>query len=72
MISIRIKALQTYLQRVLRPIWDTRITYRQTEASASKQISNVDTFLPALNKLRNFLRMLEKNQNMLSQSTTGA
>ena len=53
-VSVRVKALLTYLQRILRPIWDMKVCYREKFEDMKKQFSNMEMFLPALMKLKNF------------------
>ena len=57
--SVRLRAVHTYLQRLLRPIWEMNMTYRPKYHRFEKQVSNIDMFLPALAKLKDMLSTLE-------------
>ena len=59
MLSVRCKAIHAYLQRVLRPVWDMKLTYRKKYDDYGKQISNLDMFYPCLEKLKRVKTMLD-------------
>jgi len=63
-------ALFTHIQRILRPIWETNMTYRPNFNKVDKQISNIEMFLPALAKLRNFMSVIEAEQSQFSRRTS--
>lgn len=70
MSTLRMNAIYTYLQRVLRPIWDMNITYRHNLNRLEKQLSNMHMFLPALRKLQHLKSMLDKHLVDLCRQTT--
>lgn len=51
LISVKQKAIYTYLSMVLRPVWDSNITTIQDLSKLSEQQCNVTKFLPTLSKL---------------------
>lgn len=71
--SLRFKALFTYAQRLLRPIWDMKLTSgRERAATLGSRVvySNVAVLEPALAKLVNLLAMIESFQAMFTRQTT--
>ena len=46
-----------------------KISYREKYDDKSNQFSNMEMFLPALNKLRKFKQMIEKNQSLITKRT---
>lgn len=68
--TIRSEALLVYLQRVLRPIWEMSITYRENDLRYECQTSNMEMFLPALNKLQNILAIIIEYQSDFTRVTT--
>ena len=58
--SLRFRAIFTYAQRLLRPIWDMNITQRQCQSHPiDKQTMATEAFEPVLLKLQNLLNMIE-------------
>lgn len=71
LLTLRYRALFTYAQRILRPIWDMNITQRQCRAHPlDKQRMSVEVFEPALHKLTNLLNTLESCQKDLTLQTS--
>lgn len=60
-LPVRTQALCTYLQRILRPIWHTKLTHRKSVSDFSKQLPNIELFLPALARLQNLYNFIEAN-----------
>lgn len=69
-LPLRIRAIYTHLQRILRPIWDMNLTFRTSHSNFKKQFSNYDSFKPALGKLRGLLRVLDAHSNDLTRLTS--
>ena len=46
-----------------------KISYREKYDDKTNQFSNMEMFLPALNKLRKFKQMIEKNQSLITKRT---
>lgn len=69
-LTVRMRALHNFIQRLLRPIWDSNITYRVHFDMIHKQISNYETFAPVRDRLQNFLDLIEKNFEELVKQTT--
>lgn len=70
MLSVRCRAIYTYLQRVLRPVWDMNLTYRKKYEDYVKQISNLDMFYPCLTKLKMVRTMLDHYVSDFYRQTT--
>ena len=67
--TMRSEALLVYLQRVLRPIWEMHITYREKESKFESQTSNMEMLLPALGKLQNISAVINEYQSELTRPT---